>query len=77
MRHVPCHSHWLDWLLMRLAASHELWFGRAAHPMLHPAGYSTGDPSKRTPGAIASGLIHVLLILGTGVTGVRISTGLF
>ena len=45
--------------------------------MLRPAGYSTGDPSKRTPGAIASGLIHVLLILGTGVTGVRIATGLF
>ncbi|PRW50988.1 membrane-associated s in eicosanoid and glutathione metabolism [Chlorella sorokiniana] len=39
-------------------------------------GYSTGDPSKRGPGAIASGLIHVLLILGTGVTGVRIATGL-
>ena len=39
------------------------------------AGYSSGDPKGRVPGALSSGLVYVALILATGVVGVRAALG--
>jgi hypothetical protein len=39
------------------------------------AGYSTGDPSKRTPGSAISGLTYIALILATAAVGVRTALG--
>lgn len=35
------------------------------------AGYSTGDPSQRLPGAAGSGLAYVALVLSTVAVGLR------
>ena len=39
------------------------------------AGYSTGDPSKRMPGAAISGLTYIAFILATAAVGVRTALG--
>lgn len=43
--------------------------------IIYTLGYSTGDPSKRTPGAAISGLTYFICIFATGYAGMS-ATGL-
>ncbi len=39
--------------------------------VVYALGYSTGDPSKRSPGGIVSSLVYLGAIVATGATGIK------
>jgi hypothetical protein len=41
--------------------------------IIYTFGYSTGDPSKRLPGIAIAGLTYLVLIVSTGVAGVKVA----
>jgi hypothetical protein len=43
--------------------------------IVYTFGYSTGDPNKRLPGIAIAGLTYLVMIVSTGVAGVK-ATGL-